>query len=134
MTINIQTLVCQYDPNADAQWSPNPIACEPVSCQYSAPNAPDLTIKNIIYSPNTTTNKQYQTTISYVCPSNLTLPNIISTNFSLDYSLSNGFIYNVTAYCEVDGWVSKNMHSNAEQILFEVVLCAVCENVPKIKI
>jgi hypothetical protein len=30
------------------------------------------------------------------------LPNLISSNFSLDYSLASGFVYNVTAYCEVD--------------------------------
>jgi hypothetical protein len=58
---------------------------------------------NILYSPNKTTNRQYQTTIAYICPSNLTLPSVISSNFSLDFPIANGFVYNVTAYCQVDG-------------------------------
>ncbi len=44
----------------------------------------------------------FQTTITYICPANTSLPTAISSNFSFDYSLSAGFIYNVTAYCEID--------------------------------
>ena len=105
MTANTQTIQCSYDPNTGGYWSPAPIDCEPVTCKNPPPTAPTDTIFNVMYSPNKTTNQQYQTTIAYMCPSNQSVPWLIKSNFSLDYSVSQGFIYNVTAYCEVDGCV-----------------------------
>ena len=52
------------------------------------------------------TSKQYTTTILYYCPSNLTLPTIISSNFSFDYTKSLGIIKNVTAVCEIDRYIA----------------------------
>jgi hypothetical protein len=46
--------------------------------------------------------QQYQTTISFFCPANQSLPTLISSNFSFDYSASSGKIYNLTAFCEID--------------------------------
>jgi len=103
MVDNSQTLRCAYDPNTGGYWTPNPIACEPKSCKFPPPTAPSDTIYNVIYNPNKATSMQYQTTIAYMCPSNMSLPSLISSNFSLDYPVSKGFVYNVTAYCEVDG-------------------------------
>lgn len=66
---------------------------------------PSGAYNEVLYSPNTTTNRQYQTTIVYYCPSNLTLPSIIKSNFSFAYTESFGFVANVTAICRVNGWV-----------------------------
>ncbi len=57
---------------------------------------------SIIYKPNPTNTQQYQTTVVYYCPSNLTLPQLISSNFSFDYSLSAGNVNNVTVVCDID--------------------------------
>ena len=103
MANDTQTLRCAYDPNTGGYWSPTPVACEPRTCKFPPPSATNDTIFNVIYSPNKATNMQYQTTIAYMCPANQSLPSLISSNFSLDYPLSKGFVYNVTAYCEVDG-------------------------------
>ena len=54
------------------------------------------------FSQNKTTNQQYQTTVFYSCPANASLPNLISSNFSFDFQLSAGFVYNLTAFCEID--------------------------------
>ena len=49
-----------------------------------------------------TTTRQYRTTVAYLCPANTSLPQIISSNFSLDYKKQNGMVYNVTALCDID--------------------------------
>ncbi len=103
LTSNTQALQCKYDPNAGGYWSPDPIPCEQVTCRYPPPAAPAGSFENILFSLNKTTNQLYQTTIAYMCPANMTLPSLISSNFSLDYSIAKGFVYNVTAYCQVDG-------------------------------
>lgn len=57
-----------------------------------------------IYNPNTVTNKQYQTTVTYRCPTNSSLPTILASNFTFNFkNLTNGFIYNLTATCQADG-------------------------------
>jgi hypothetical protein len=66
-------------------------------------DVPSGALQEILYSPNQTTNRQYQTTVVYHCPINQTLPTIIKTNFSLDYTKSFGMVNNVTAICRVDG-------------------------------
>ena len=103
MTINTQTVTCNYDPTKGGYWSNNPIVCEPLTCLYPLP-VPDPTgaTKKIVYSPNPVTNQQYQTTINFTCPANLTLPTIISSNFSFNYNVASGFIYNVSAFCDID--------------------------------
>jgi len=56
-----------------------------------------------IYNPNNVTNKQYQTSVTYRCPENSSLPFILASNFTFDFkNLTNGFIYNLTATCQVD--------------------------------
>ena len=102
MTINTQTLTCNYNDYLGGIWSDTPITCQPVSCKYPPPLYPNGSLTKIIFSSNTTTNQQYQTTINFTCPANLTLPTIISSNFSFDYNVANGNIYNVTAFCEID--------------------------------
>jgi hypothetical protein len=57
----------------------------------------------VVYSQNKTTNQQYQTTFVYYCPANSSLPSLISSNYSFDFGLANGFVYNLTAFCEIDG-------------------------------
>jgi hypothetical protein len=102
MTLNTQTVTCMYSTGKTATWSNNPITCVPVSCYYPPPANSNGSLQKIIYSPNTTTNRQYQTTITFLCPANQTLPQILSSNFSFDYNVANGMIYNVTAFCEID--------------------------------
>ncbi len=82
---------------------PAVIKCEPASCRFPPPAAPANSFRQIIFSPNSTTNQRYQTTVVYYCPKNQTLPQILSSNFSFDYSVAT-FIYNVTAFCEIDGY------------------------------
>ena len=59
------------------------------------------------FSQNKTTNQQYQTTVFYSCPANASLPGLISSNFSFDFKLSAGFVYNLTAFCEIDRLVPR---------------------------
>ena len=103
MTINTQTVTCNYDPLKGGYWSNNPIVCEPLTCLNPLPSPdPSGAAKNIVYSPNPVTNQQYQTTINFTCPANLTLPTIISSNFSFNYNVASGMIYNVSAFCDID--------------------------------
>ena len=105
MTSNTQELVCVQNPIKGAYWSPNPIPCIPVSCKYPPPALPANARLEIVYSPNNKTNMQYQTEIVYYCPGNGSLHPILRSNFSFDYSLSFGNVYNVTVSCEDDGYL-----------------------------
>ena len=102
-TMNFQTLKCNASTNGTASWNRNPFACVPINCKNPAPELPNLATQKLLYNPNVTTSRQYQTTVLYSCPANSTLPEMLSSNFSFDYSLSAGFIQNVTAVCDLDG-------------------------------
>jgi predicted nucleotide-binding protein (sugar kinase/HSP70/actin superfamily) len=101
--MNVQTLKCIANTNITANWNRQLVACVPVSCKTPPPGLPNLAKKEFIFNPNVTTSRQYQTTVVYSCPANTTLPEMIASAFSFDYSLSAGFIYNVTAVCDLDG-------------------------------
>jgi hypothetical protein len=73
LSSNTQAVQCKYDPNTGGYWDPNPIPCEPVTCKFPAPTAPTGSRVSVLYSPNPSTNKQYQTTIAYICPLNQVL-------------------------------------------------------------
>ena len=46
--------------------------------------------------------RQYETTVHYSCPSNTSIPAMLTSNFSFDYAVDAGSIYTVQAYCEID--------------------------------
>ena len=100
-TINTQTITCLYSTSQGGYWS-TVVTCEPVTCTNRPPTDPANTIKKVIYSANTTTNQQYQTNITYFCPANVSLPSLISSNFSFNYSPQSLRIYNVSSFCEID--------------------------------
>ena len=57
-----------------------------------------------IYNPNSVTNRQYQTSVLYRCPTNSSFPTILASNFTFNFkNLTNGFVYNLTAVCHADG-------------------------------
>ena len=98
--LNTQTLSCDYDIWDGGVWYPKVIPCEPITCQsLSSPNGSKL---EIIFSPEIT-NRQYETHLLFRCPENGTLPDILKSNFSFDYNLQFGFVYNISAFCDIDG-------------------------------
>jgi len=103
MTANTQTITCNVNYWIGTFWSAI-ITCQPVSCKYPPPALPANSYQNLIYSPDPVGNKRYQTTVFYGCPANQSLPSLLSSNFSFDYS-PNVFVYNVTAICDIDGSV-----------------------------
>ena len=103
MTINAQIITCNYDIVNDATWGPETFACEPLTCPEDPPEIPTETYWSIEYSPNPTTNRQFETEIVYHCPANSSLPELIKDEFSFDYPESGGIIQNVTVHCTIDG-------------------------------
>jgi hypothetical protein len=100
--LNTQTFKCQNTIDTGGYWTPagSVIPCEPVTCQpFSSPNGSKL---EMIVSPDQS-NRQFQTKLLFRCPDNATLPESLKSNFSFDYKLAFGFVYNVSVSCDVDG-------------------------------
>ena len=100
-TINTQTITCKYSSVNGLYWS-TPVNCVPVTCSNPPPADPGNALKTIVYSANQTTNQQYQTNITYFCPLNQSLPNLISSNFTFNYNPTSIRVYNVSSFCEID--------------------------------
>ena len=87
----------------DAQWNHTTVACEPLTCDQGPPEIPNESYWEILYSPNPTTNRQFETEIVYHCPANDSLPELIKDEYTFAYAESNGIIRNITAICQIDG-------------------------------
>lgn len=100
--MNTQLLTCKYDPDNGPSWSPRLIGCQPTNCTNPFPAIPSNSTFAVTKTPNKSNLKQYSTSALYTCPSNASLPTLISSNFTFDYPKTAGLIYNVTAYCDLD--------------------------------
>ncbi len=100
---NTQTLNCMFDDRLGGIWPQTIVACEPLVCKKTPPNVPKDAYREVIYSPNTTTHQQYETKMSYFCPKNQSLPDLIKDEFTFDYVVSAGIIQEINATCELDG-------------------------------
>ncbi len=100
---NSQTLTCMFDDRLGGIWPQTIVACEPLVCKKRPPKVPDQAFYEVIYSPNTTTHRQYETKWTYYCPKNTSLPDLIKDEFTFGYSVEAGIIQEVNATCELDG-------------------------------
>ncbi len=103
MDEDTQTLECRFNGMTGGYWRPFTVACEPLTCRYRPPSASTDSIREIIYSPNTTTHQQYETMATYTCPKNRSMLPIIEDEWSFDYSDSAGIIQELNATCTLEG-------------------------------
>jgi len=111
-----QTLMCAYDPDVGPSWSPSLTACQPTNCTNLYPATPLNSTMLATKVPNRFNLKQYLTSILYTCPSNTSLPLLLSSNFSFDYPKSAGIVNNVTASCDLDRYFC---HRIVSRFLFQ---------------
>ena len=103
---NTQTVECVYDPVVGGKWKPTPYDCEPLKCedaelahifQYK-----DNTEFNVEYSPSDTIFQYFETVVSFNCPKNISIPDMLLDEMSLDYSNSFGIVQQVNLTCGLD--------------------------------
>ncbi len=97
-------MACEFSSESQTwEWNPPLEACEPIYCNQPPPNAPDNVLREEVISANQSNHQKFETNISYVCPSDESIADLLKPGFSFDFNNARGNVQNITLTCESDG-------------------------------
>ena len=99
--LDTQTITCKFDPVIGSYWT-EIVPCIPLSCTEDPPEIPKDANMTVYHSPDETL-RILRSNISYMCPGDQTLHELIKDEYTFDFATDpDEFIDRVDVTCEIN--------------------------------